>query len=276
MEDGARKLVVQVVAALVVFFFCYPLPTFAQGASGELTVNGQTFTLRHSYASAQPAFFDRALEDIHVLLSDVPLPDAALESPFQLARLARAGGVHAVEVVLNASGEPISGALYIAAFDGLASVSGMHRFERATLERLRVAGRLFTEAPQTFAGVTYRYDARFSAPIPRPPTAEETAAALASPPGLAARAHLEAIRKGFDPFLATLTARSAGAYRASDAADRFAELVADTPADCRVVSLTGTGSTRTATVQGTRTRDGMLIEFSFTLRQEGQAWKVER
>jgi len=46
--------------------------------------------------------------------------------------------------------------------------------------------------PHTFSGVTWRYDATFSAAIPRPPTPEELAAALASPPAKAAAAYVAA------------------------------------------------------------------------------------
>jgi hypothetical protein len=66
--------------------------------------------------------------------------------------------------------------------------------------------------------VTYQYDARFTAPIPRPPTAEELAAALASPPALAATAHVAAIHRGqLAGFLATLAPSAAADYRRPDA-----------------------------------------------------------
>jgi hypothetical protein len=66
-------------------------------------------------------------------------------------------------------------------------------------------------------GVTWRYDVRFAASIPRPPTAEEQAAAIASPPAFAASQHIAAIRLAkLDGFLATPTAPAAADYRGAD------------------------------------------------------------
>ena len=274
MEDGQRKLVEQVVAAAFILSAASLLAQ-ADTVSGGLNVNGRTFPLRHVYASAQPGFFDRQSEDIRVLLTDVPLPEDVRGEMFQLARMARQGQLHAVEVVLNAKGDPISGALFLQEFDGMASVSGMHRFQPEAMARNRVAGRMFAEGSRTFGGVTYHYEATFSAAIPRPPTTEETAAALASPAGLAAAAHLKAIRTGLEAFVATLTDRAAAGCRDAAAAERFAEVRAETPPDSRVVSLTGKDEdARVATVQGTR--DGIIIEFSLKLRRHNGAWRIDR
>lgn len=275
MEGGQGKLVKQVLTATALAW-ALAAHAHAQSATGAITVNGRQFPVRHAYASVQPGFFDRKTEDVRVLLTDVPVAEPARGDTFALARLARAGGLHGIEVVVDSKGEPMSGFLFAEAFDGMVSVSGMHRFDRKALERLQIAGRMFTDEPRTFSGVTWQYDVTFSAAIVRPPTAEEVAAALKSPPALAATAHLEAIRKGLAAFVATLTESSAASYRAPGGAARFEEIRAETPAGSRVVSLADRpDGSRTATVQGVR-RDGVIIELSFTLRQEGGSWKVER
>ena len=275
MEDGQRKLVLQGLAAAAVLW-AGTASAQPGTATGTMTVNGRQFALRHAYASVQPGFFDEKAEDVRVLLSDIPLDEAARADVFALQRLGYSGKLHAVEVVLDAKMTPISGAIFVQAFNGMASVTGMHRFERKAFERKLISGRLFTESPSTFDKVTWQYDATFSAPIPRPPTAEETAAALKSPPGVAARAHVKAILTGFDAFVATLTERSAAAYRGPGGQQQYNEIRGETPADSRVVTLVeGPDGVHIATVQGKR-RDGVIIESVVKVRQEGGAWKVDR
>ena len=173
-------------------------------------------------------------------------------------------------------GDDMSGFLFLDAFDGMVSAAGMHRFAPATLERLLISGRVFTEGPRTFSGVTWAYDATFSCAVVRPPTAAEAAAALQSPAAAAVTAHLAAIQTGFDAYLATLTEPSAASYRTPDGLKRFEAVRAETPADSRLVALAeGPEDTRVATVQAAR-RDGVIVEFSLKLRRTGTVWKVDR
>ena len=273
MESGPRTLVDQIAIAAV---FCAATAYAQPGtAAGGMTVDGRQFALRHAYASVQPGSFDPKAEDVRVLLTDVPLAETVRTDMSALIRLARGGQLHAIEVVLDANGEPMSGQIFLEAFNGMVSVSGVHQFQPKTLDRTLVSGRMLMDGPRTFAGVTYHYDVTFSASIPRPPTAEETAAALRSPPAIAAAAHLKAIRSDFDAFVGTLTEASAAAYRLPGGVDRFKEVRAETPADSRVVSLTeGPNGTHIATVQGMR--GTIILEFSLKVRREGTAWKIER
>jgi len=275
VEDGQRKLVLQGLAAAAVM---WAATAFAQPgtATGTMTVNGQRFALRHAYASVQPGSFDEKTEDVRVLLSDIPLDDAARADSFALIRLGRAGKLHAVEVILDSKMTPIGGTIYVEAFNGMASVTGMHEFEPTVIERKLISGRMYMDGPRTFDKLTWQYDATFSAVIPRAPTEEETAVALKSPPGVAARAHVKAILTGFDAFVATLTQQSATAYRGPGGQDRYNELRAETPADSHVITLIERpDGTHVATVQGKR-RDGVIIESVVKVRQEGGSWKVDR
>jgi hypothetical protein len=242
-------------------------------ATGHLTLNGKRVALAHAYASAQPGFFDKNAEDLHVLLSDVPLTADARDDRFALIQLARDGRAHIVEVVINAAGTPISGAIFAKAFGGMVSVSGMHEFAKKQMDPTRVVGRLSMDGPRTFMEVTYQYDARFAAPIPRPPTADEIAAALATPPAKAATAYLAAIRQGLTAFLGTLDIAAAADYRGADGAARFKQLQADMPADARVVNLTRQpDGTALAIVEGHQ--DGIIISYTLTMVQVRGAWKV--
>ena len=243
-------------------------------ASGSLVLNGSRTLLKYAYAAAEPGFFDKAKEDIHVLLSDEPLADSDRSDTFRLIRLGRDNKAHIVEVVLNSEGNPISGAIYAEAFHGMLSVSGVHQFERRRLEPRLVEGRLHTDRVHDIAKVAYEYDATFTAVIPRPPTAEETAVALATPPAAAARDYLAAVIGGDLPaFLNTLDRSRAADYRGADGASRFAQLRAEMPKDARVTSLTRQSeAAATATIEGHD--NGIAVEYLLKLVVEAGVWRI--
>jgi hypothetical protein len=242
--------------------------------TGSLTLNGHRTALRHVYASAQSGFFDKSTEDIRVLLSDVPLSDQDRSDPFALVHLGRDGKARILEVVLDHDGAPISGAIYAREFDGMVSAAGMHEFTRERFDRSVVAGHLTMATPHTFDHVTFQYDATFSAPIPRPPTAAQVADALASPPGHAASAYLAAVRSGRLPeFLVTLAPAARGAYAGADGAAKLAQLAADMPPDSQVTSLEPqTDGTVLATIDGHDA--GVVISYTVRVVRDGDGWRV--
>jgi hypothetical protein len=278
METRRRKLVVLlVVGAAALVCGVPPAAVAADGiAEGSLIVNGTTFPLKYAYAAAQPAFFDKTKEDIHVLLSDVPLSEEQRADVFEIIKLARTGKAHVVEVVLDAEQRPIAGSFFTLPFESMVSATGMHVFEQQAFEHKRIAGRLYTDGARTFQDVTYEYTATFSAPIPRPPTAEEVAAALASPPGQAAAAYINAVGgNNFTAFVALLSDPAAAAYRGADGSNTFATLRAETPTDSKVVGLTTpTETTAIATINGSR--DGIVIESLVELALVDGGWKVTK
>ena len=75
-------------------------------ASGRLTSNGETVALEYAYANAQPGFFDESSEDVRVLLSDMPLPEAARTDVFERIHMGRDGAARIVEVVVDAERRP--------------------------------------------------------------------------------------------------------------------------------------------------------------------------
>jgi hypothetical protein len=237
--------------------------------TGTLTINNVAAPLAHVYARAEPGLFDKSAEDVHVLFSDVPLADADRTDTFALIHLARDGKARMLEVIIDASGSPIGGAIFAREFDGMASIAGIHVFERQQFDRTIVAGRLSTREPDEFMNVTFEYDARFSAPIPRPPTAAEVAASLATPPALAASAYLAALRKGDLAAFATTVTSGPSVTPA-----RFQALRSDMPADSRVVGLVPqVDGSVLATVEG-HEGDGPVIGHTLRLIREGDAWKV--
>lgn len=244
--------------------------------TGTLTLNGESTPLTHVYASAEPGFFDKKVEDIHVLLSDVPLSDDARTDTFKMIHLARDGKARIVEVVINAEGTPISGSIFSKHFEGMVSVSGMHTFTRGKMDRTVIEGRLAVETPHEFMGVKFQYDAKFSAPIPRAPGAEELAAALKSPAGLGAAAYIAAVRRGnLANFLTTLTEAAAADYKGSDGAAKLRELTADMPNDTRATTLTPqTDGSVIVELEDHRPADRMTMGFTVRMVQENGVWKV--
>ena len=271
---SSRILVVLAVAACVLA----ARPGSAQDptatASGTLILNGSHFALHYAYAAAEPGFFDKTTEDIKILLSDVALSQEARDDVFALIRLGREDEAHVVEVVLDRTGGAISGAIYAKDFGGMVSVTGMHQFERRRLEYRVVDGRLWMKTPSEFSGVTFEYDAAFSAVIPRPPTPAEVAALLASPTGVAARGYLDALLSGaLERFRQTLSAGAAEDYRGPEGAARFAVLRTDMPRDSKVVSVNQLSDTSAkAVIQGHARR--IVIEYVLSMALEDGVWKV--
>jgi hypothetical protein len=277
LEDRQGKLVVGSVVVLLIAAAGFPAAAGDGTASGSLTVNAETVALRYAYATAMPGFFDKATEDVRVLLSDTPLSETARDDVFERTHLGRDGAARIVEVLLDAERHPIGGAIYAPAFEGSVSMAGMHRFEPSRFERTGLGGRLFVEGAHEFQGVTFHYDATFAATILRPPSAEQVAADLASPPAQAATAWLAAVRAGrLAGLLRLLAPAAAASWREPAGNARLAALRAETPLDSHVVSLTRpTPATATATVNGSRSSDGVTVESSLALVLVDGVWKVD-
>jgi hypothetical protein len=243
-------------------------------ASGTLTINGSRVALKYAYASAEPAFFDKNGEDIRIRLSDVELSEEAATDVFAIVRLAREGAARVVEVTIDAKGEPMSGAIYAREFNGMVSLAGMHKFAPTRLERKVVAGRLWIEGLRTFSNVTFGYDATFSAAIPRPPTEEERAAALATPPARLVETYLATLRAGqLAAFMDTLSKNAAADYAGPTGEARFKKLQADMPADAKPATVTKMrdGSVQVS-VEGQQ--NGITIEYLLRVVMEGGSWKI--
>ena len=268
----ARKGELQILAFLLLLAAWQPAPE--NSASGTLTLNGAPIALRYAYATAKPGFFDKQSEDVHVLLSSVPLPGDAREDPFGLIRLAREGKAAIVEVVIDARGNPISGAIYARPFNGMASLSGIHRFEKETFDGRMASGRLSMDGPREFADVEFHYEARFSAAIPRPPTKEELAALLESPAAAAARDYLAAVRKGdLESFVSTLSTPRRSEFAGHKGAARFEALRKEMPLNLRLVGAKPSPDGGVL-VSAEAEQGGVVIEYVLKMVEEGGHWKV--
>lgn len=138
-------------------------------ASGTLTVNGKVTPVAYAYARQVPGFFDKSTMDTEVIVSDVPLDAKALKDPFVRSDLADAGKLHAFEIVIDASGTPISTAWRHNGFSG-PSPSGLSSadvFTKVVLDGKEIAGSYRSAEPAEFFGNVSVFDVTFRAAIAR-------------------------------------------------------------------------------------------------------------
>jgi hypothetical protein len=137
-------------------------------AEGTLTVGKASVKLVHAYAAAQKGFFDEKVDDVLVLLTDVPLSGAALADPFERRKMEKEGKLRSVEAVVNSKGQPINVTVRDKAFGGppVSGGSTEDLFEAKANDGKTIAGRLRRGKPgSSFDDVPFTYDVTFSAPV---------------------------------------------------------------------------------------------------------------
>ena len=136
-------------------------------AEGTLTVNGKVTKVAYAYARSVPGFFDKNTMDTQVIVSDVPLDAKALGDDFVRSGMAEAGRLHAFEIIIDASGTPISTAWRDNGFKGPtpSGLSSADPFTKSVLDGKVVAGNYKSAEPAEFFGNTYAFDVTFRAPI---------------------------------------------------------------------------------------------------------------
>lgn len=137
-------------------------------AEGTLTVAKTSVKLVHAYAQAQEGFFDKKVNDVLVLVTDVPLSGAALTDLFERRKMEKEGKLHSVEAVINANGQPINVTVRDKAFGGppVSGGSTEDLFVTKTNDGKTIAGRLHRAKPgASFDDVPFTYDVTFSAPV---------------------------------------------------------------------------------------------------------------
>jgi hypothetical protein len=136
-------------------------------ASGTLTVNGKVTQVAYAYARSVPGFFDKNTQDTQVIVSDVPLDAAALSDDFARGDLADAGKLHAFEIIIDASGTPISTAWRDNGFKGPtpSGLSSADPFTKTVLDDKVVEGNYKSAEEAEFFGNTYAFDVTFRAAI---------------------------------------------------------------------------------------------------------------
>jgi len=158
--------------AIATAFLAPALAAAAAGtAKGTFTVQGKPSKLAYAYASARADSMDKTKEEIRVILSDVPLDATVLDdpSPFGLQDLTKANKLRGIRFLIGPSKNVISTSLYDSAFkmDSVSAAGTDIKLDVQTLDKMKVAGRLYTAKPLEFNGVPYEYNVTFDAPIKR-------------------------------------------------------------------------------------------------------------
>ena len=136
-------------------------------AAGTLTVNGKTTKVAFAYARSVPGFFDKNTNDTQVIVSDVQLDAQALADEFARIDLAKQGKLHAFEIVIDATGTPVSTAWRHDGFKG-PMPSGLNSddvFTKKVLDDKVVEGSYKSAAEAEFFGNTYAFDVTFRAAV---------------------------------------------------------------------------------------------------------------
>src|SRR6266550_8492371 len=131
--------------------------------TGQMMVNGTAYKLTHVYARAVPDPFDERGVDIQVILSDVAISAEDRASEENREKLATAGKLHAMELLLGGDPiRPVFNDIYDAAFNGSQQpmrLTGLAKFETKTNNRKTIAGRHFMASAHNFGdmgnGVTF-------------------------------------------------------------------------------------------------------------------------
>jgi hypothetical protein len=161
-------------------------------ARGQLVVGDKSTPLNYAYAVPQ-----RGGETL-LIVSDEPLSNKAIKDVFERIHMADDGKLHAVEMLLDSKQTMTSVSMRHEGFKAHGGgYSSSNHFEPSASGAGSIAGRIYTSEPGEFVGVTYSFDATFSAPIWREPAPTlGGAAAVASPQAKAAIAFFKAGRAG--------------------------------------------------------------------------------
>jgi hypothetical protein len=121
----------------------------------------------YAYARSVPGFFDKDTMDTQVIVSDVALDAAALGDDFARIDLANAGKLHAFEIVIDASGAPVSTAWRHNGFNGPmpSGLSSSDVFVKKVLDGKVVEGSYKSGEAAEFFGNTYAFDVTFRAVV---------------------------------------------------------------------------------------------------------------
>ena len=222
-----------IIAVMIATAFAFAVPhsfaaetqPLAGKASGTLTIDGKSISLKYSYAMAQPNTFEKEKTDIAILMTANPLSEDALKNieDLQDATRKQHGWVF---FKINDQGRPIHEVIdHPAAGGDRLMMSGFTHadFVSKKLGKDRVEGSFATKKAEDFMSHKYQIKVDFSAPLlqakrPEPLPDAKTGKALprdGGEPGKAYRAYRKAIR---DKDVAALR-KTAPASQVQDSSD---------------------------------------------------------
>jgi hypothetical protein len=172
LRRSAMKRFIRFVIVLVVAAF--PITSFSQDqVSGSFVVKGKTTPFKYVYAYWNTQFMDPAVQDVYVLLSDVPVTKDQLppndERVSKMAALVRADKIHALELHFAVPGKTLDAGAQAAIFhkgvsEGRHGANGMMHFQAATTDGKTIDGKMWTD--EEVAGRDWTAQASFKVKVP--------------------------------------------------------------------------------------------------------------
>lgn len=142
--------------------------TAADAAKGKLVVDGKPVEITHAYAYLDKTF-NEGKDAMMVVLSDAPITSETVQDDYARKKLAEAGTLHYVELMVNSDKQEIHFEVQHNRFGMMMQPGGDdsdHILEVKTFDGKTIAGHARTVAPQkSYDNVAYSYDITFSAQI---------------------------------------------------------------------------------------------------------------
>jgi hypothetical protein len=147
-----KRLLGSVIFLIVAAF---PISSFSQDqVSGSFVVKGKTTPFKYVYAYWNARFMDPAVQDLYVLLSDVPITKeqwpTSDERKSEMADLVRGDKIHALELHFDVPGKSLYAASQGAVChktisEGRTIETGMFIFQPTSVDGKTVDGKLSTD-----------------------------------------------------------------------------------------------------------------------------------
>ena len=245
-------------------------------ASGTLTVQGQAMPMKYAYAVQIPDWFDKAKQGTRLIVSDAPIPDAAVQDEMELMSLSRSNKFNAIQFEFGAERSNFTMSILSTKLGGSISVS--KNFDAKTIPVFtaqRIEGAMIGE-PSKLGSMAYQYNVKFATAIaPRvvaaAPTAADTAAAAQSAPAQAYLAFVAAVKAGNKAKMLELA--SPNVRKMMDTPDFAATLSmvqAMMPSKIQVLKATETGDEAKLMVSGVE--DGKTKQGTVTMMRQAGKW----
>ncbi len=259
------------------FLVALALLPMAAGAmvNGSITVNGTKYELTNAYAFKESA---KADSDMIVVLTDVPVPAAALHDTFALIHLVQDGKVHGLKLTMQGT-QCISGTVLDKKMVSGGGVWGRPMIEVDSMDDGTLIAHAFADKPHEMFGNTFAYNFRIVIPIatPKPEiaaTAAQKKEAEASAPGKVYRQFLKAVKASDIPTLRRLVNKQMSAQMNDPKfpeALGFIQAMMPTNIELQTVAIEGDAATITAEAKDS---DGKKTTGVITFVKEGGEWKV--
>jgi hypothetical protein len=255
-----------------------PAALMAGTASGTVTVQGQTIEMKYAYAVQIPDFFDKTKMGTRLVVSDAPVPEAALQEDMELMSLSRSGKFNAIQFEFGESRGNVSMFVLSNKLGGSLSVS--KNFDPKSIPvftATKMEGALAAE-PSKLGGMSYQYNVKFSTPIaPRvvaaAPSPADAAAAAKAVSAQSYLAFVAAVRSGNKAKMLELASPKVRQMMDTpDFAQNLSLVQAMLPSNIKVMKATETGDEATLIVTGTE--EGKTKRGTVTMMRQGGKWFI--